>query len=90
MCKNILELMCTNILLKRYVCQHCVALKTGKRTTFLCVLIEIIDGNYIFNICSANVSRRPKVGKRTPPPLKSGGLNESISFPPPPNVRLIR
>ena len=31
--------------LKRDVCQHCVAFKTGKRSLFSCILIQVIDGN---------------------------------------------
>ena len=67
MCKNISKFMFWNRFLKRYVCQHCVALKTGNRIPFLCILIQNIDGNCIFSNLLANI-----------PPLKSGGLGRLI------------
>ena len=69
MCKNISKLMCKIIFLKRYVCQHCAALQTSKRTPFFFISIRIIVGNCIFSYLLANVPPRPKVGKRTPPQI---------------------
>ena len=52
MCKYISKLMCKHIFLKRYVCQHCVAFKTGKRFPFLCFGgIQIIDETVYLAIC---------------------------------------
>ena len=59
---------------KLMCCQHCVALKTGKRSffCFLFLLIQLIDGNYIFSSLLANVPPGPKMAIVTP--LKSGAL----------------
>ena len=73
---------CKNVILKRYVCQHCVALKTGKPPPFYMFLRQFLDGNYIFSNLLANVPRRPKVCKRTPSQI----WGASKSLPPIPRM----
>ena len=58
MCTSISKFMCTNIIFLRQVCQHCVALKTGKRSPFYLYF----DTNYQ---CKLHI--QPLVGKRPPP-----------------------
>ena len=77
MFKNISKLMCSIIFIKRYVCQHCVAFKTGNVSSFYVFLIQIIDGNLIFGHLSANVPPGPKLANV--PPLNSGGPGSSIA-----------
>ena len=75
MCRDSLKLKCKNNFLKRHVCQHCVILKTGKRSPFFVLLIQFIDGNRMFSHSLAKLANIPqgkKVGKHTP--LNSGGL----------------
>ena len=75
MCKNILKFRFKDILLNRYVCQHCVA-KLANVFPCYVLSIHIIDGNCIFSSKLANVPLRPNAGKRSP--LKSGGLNKHL------------
>ena len=64
--------MCKHLFLKRYVCQHCVAFKTGKRSPFfISVLIQSIDVSCIFSHLLADVPPGPKLANV--PPFKSGG-----------------
>ena len=67
MCKKKVE---KQVLLKRYVCQLCVAPKTRKHTPCYVFLIQIIEGNCIFSNSLAklaNMVQDQKVDKHTPP-----------------------
>ena len=57
MCTNISKIMCKNSFLKKDVCQHSVALKTGKGAPFLCshLLANVPPGRMLANIPPFNL-----------------------------------
>ena len=64
-----------------YVCQVSVARKTDKHSPLIYILMQVVDGNCIFNNSLAKFAlavQGIKVGKHTP--LKSGGLGGAWSF----------